>query len=74
MPGTQNAKFAFRTRTYVLIVLGLIFLGLAVYYFVTPAGSLASFVPGTMLVRPTTTPNTGWPYWALPWCAGSALG
>ncbi|MEO8883531.1 MAG: hypothetical protein ABI377_09000 [Devosia sp.] len=28
------------------IVLGVIFLGLTVYYFVTPAGALPSFFPG----------------------------
>ena len=30
----------------VAAVLGIIFLALTVYYFVTPAGSLASFLPG----------------------------
>ncbi|HWU39181.1 MAG TPA: hypothetical protein VN203_16175 [Candidatus Acidoferrum sp.] len=35
-----------RVWTVVLFVLGLLCLGLAIYYFVTPAGSLASFVPG----------------------------
>ena len=30
----------------VAIVLGVVFLALTVYYFVTPAGSLATFMPG----------------------------
>ena len=30
----------------VAVVLGVIFLGLTVYYFVTPAGSLPTFMPG----------------------------
>ena len=30
----------------VAIVLGVVFLALTVYYFVTPAGSLAAFMPG----------------------------
>ena len=30
----------------VLVILGVVFIGLAVYYWVTPAGSLPSFVPG----------------------------
>jgi len=29
-----------------LLILGVVFVAVAVYYWVTPAGSLASFVPG----------------------------
>ena len=29
-----------------LVIIGLVFIALAVYYWVTPAGSLPSFVPG----------------------------
>jgi len=35
-----------RVLTIVLVVLGVALVALAVYYWVTPAGSLASFVPG----------------------------
>jgi uncharacterized membrane protein YdjX (TVP38/TMEM64 family) len=31
---------------YLLVLLGLIFLALAIYYWVTPAGSLPHFFPG----------------------------
>jgi amino acid permease len=39
-------RYQFRAITGLLILAGLAFVGVAVYYFVTPAGSLASFVPG----------------------------
>ena len=35
-----------RALTIVLVVIGVAFIALAVYYWVTPAGSLAGFVPG----------------------------
>ena len=35
-----------RPLTILLIVLGVAFVAVAIYYWVTPAGSLASFVPG----------------------------
>ncbi len=35
-----------RILAIVLAILGVAFLALAIYYWVTPAGSLASFVPG----------------------------
>jgi len=35
-----------RALTIVLAVLGVAFIAVAVYYWVTPAGSLPSFVPG----------------------------
>ena len=35
-----------RILTIVLVVLGVAFIAVAVYYWVTPAGSLPSFVPG----------------------------
>ena len=35
-----------RALLILLIVVGVAFVALAVYYWVTPAGSLASFVPG----------------------------
>jgi hypothetical protein len=37
-----------RILTIVLAVLGVAFIALAIYYWVTPAGSLLSFVPGYM--------------------------
>jgi hypothetical protein len=41
-----DRKIVFRPLTYVLVVLGFLFVGVAIYYFVTPAESLLSFVPG----------------------------
>ena len=35
-----------KIRLTFLIILGLIFLGIAIYYWVTPAGSLVHFFPG----------------------------
>ncbi len=35
-----------RILTIVLAILGVAFVALAIYYWVTPAGSLVSFVPG----------------------------
>ena len=35
-----------KTGTYLLIILGFVFLALAIYYWVTPAGSLPHFLPG----------------------------
>ena len=35
-----------RALVILLIILGVLFVAVAVYYWVTPAGSLASFVPG----------------------------
>ena len=35
-----------RILTIVLAILGVAFIALAIYYWVTPASSLASFVPG----------------------------
>jgi len=35
-----------RVLTIVLVVIGIALVALAVYYWVTPAGSLAGFVPG----------------------------
>jgi hypothetical protein len=46
VPDANDRKVVFRPLTFVLIGLGLIFAGLAIYYFVTPADSLLSFVPG----------------------------
>jgi hypothetical protein len=39
-------KVQFRAITGLLVLLGLVFVAISVYYFVTPAGSLLSFVPG----------------------------
>jgi hypothetical protein len=38
--------FQLRTITTVLVILGVALMVLAVYYFITPAHSLPSFVPG----------------------------
>jgi hypothetical protein len=35
-----------RALTIVLVVLGIAFIAVAIYYWVTPAGSLPSFFPG----------------------------
>ena len=35
-----------RALTVLLIILGIAFIALAIYYWVTPAGSLPSFFPG----------------------------
>jgi len=35
-----------KTIVWGSVVLGIIFIALSIYYFVTPAGSLASFTPG----------------------------
>jgi len=35
-----------KTAIYLLVILGLVFLVLAIYYWVTPAGSLPHFFPG----------------------------
>ncbi len=44
---TASAKtFQLRTVTVVLIILGVALMTLAVYYFVTPAQSLPSYLPG----------------------------
>jgi hypothetical protein len=41
-----DKNFQLRGMTWLLIALGVVLIALAVYYFVTPAGSLPSFVPG----------------------------
>jgi len=46
VPDTHDRRVRLRPLTFVLIGLGLLLLGLAIYYFVTPAGSLPSFLPG----------------------------
>jgi len=35
-----------KTLTWGAIIIGIIFVAIAIYYWITPAGSLASFVPG----------------------------
>jgi hypothetical protein len=43
---TGAGKFQVRPATVLLVILGVALLALAVYYFVTPAGSLPSILPG----------------------------
>jgi hypothetical protein len=45
-PETTARKVQFRPLTYALIGLGVLCVAVAIYYFVTPAGSLPSFFPG----------------------------
>jgi hypothetical protein len=35
-----------KTIAWVAVVVGVLCIGIAIYYWITPAGSLASFVPG----------------------------
>ncbi len=42
-----------KTLIWISALLGIIFLGLAIYYWVTPAGSLPTFMPGYEAARAT---------------------
>jgi hypothetical protein len=42
----RSAQIQIRVTTVLLVLLALAFFALAVYYVVTPAGSLLSFLPG----------------------------
>jgi len=33
-------------KSYLAVILGIIFIGIAVFYWITPAGSLPTYVPG----------------------------
>jgi hypothetical protein len=46
MPPGEKETVKLRPLTFVLIGLGFVFVAIGVYYLVTPAHSLAAFVPG----------------------------
>jgi len=62
-----------KTAIYLLVILGLVFLVLAIYYWVTPAGSLPHFFPATVPVRRITFETwiggtcLGFAAWVLAW-------